>query len=322
MLGIVTPGAGAVQGNPRFWASSVAMLVLLTVLATACSDGGGSQVTCNGGESEETTSTLDGQEAGPAMEPGTVPADGYESIGRPDADVVVLVAQGGPVLSLAVNRVEMAFAGIDLDEVQVVLVPQAQTVAPERFLDADISFGEAQDVDAQSVALLIDAIRHFEAQDRRVFVVGLSFGTFVVQDMLARHDPSADGYLLMAGRLDMPAEAWEIFANGDAPGFVDGTDVILRGTGLVPRERNMARLAAGLAHNRYSELLAGVDLCDVVYVSGEDDERVGRLADHEREVLESQGAPVIIGPGRHDETIETSLDRGLALLLGQQVVRP
>lgn len=209
------------------------------------------------------------------------------------------------------------FTGIDLNELQLVLVHQAQTIDPERFFASDISFEEAMELDAQSVELLEAAIGHFKQRQRRVFVVGVSFGTFVVQDMLARQATAADGYLLMVGRLDMPAEAWQIFAAGDSPGFVDGTDVILRGTGVVPRERNMARLAAGLAHNRYTDLLAEANLCDVVYVTGENDERVGRLSADGREFLEARGAEVIVGPGRHRETVEAYFGEGLALLQGR-----
>ena len=35
----------------------------------------------------------------------------------------------------------------------------------------------------------------------------------------------ADGYLLMVGRLDMPAAVWEGFAEGTMVGFVDGVEI-------------------------------------------------------------------------------------------------
>lgn len=153
-----------------------------------------------------------------------------------------------------------------------------------------------------------------------MYVVGLSFGTLLALELLANVEPPADGYLLMVGRLDLPTEAAEIYAEGDAPGFVDGTELVLRGTGVTTRERNQARLVAALARHRYSERLADADLCRMVFVAGEEDERVGRLGDAERELLERRGAEAVIGPGRHDETVEDHLASGLARLLGPDLV--
>ena len=297
------------------------LLAVVVMVATACSADTESGVDCSAGRSTAAGPSPDSvTTAATGAEIGDTVAARYESVGDPEAEVVVVVAQGGPVLALSLNRAETVFAVVDLEEVHLVLVHQAQTIDPDRFLASDISFEEAQAIDAESVELLIAAVRHFKEQEKQVFVVGQSFGAFVVQDMLARQEVAADGYLLMVGRLDMPVEAWGVFADGDSPGFVDGTDVILRETGIVPRERNMARLAGGLAHRRYTELLAKVDLCDVVYITGDNDERVGRLSSDERDFLESRGAEVIVGPGRHGETIEAYLDEGLAQLLGRQLL--
>ena len=117
---------------------------------------------------------------------------------------------------------------------------------------------------------------HFQAQDKTVYVVGISVGAFMVQELLSTQGNVAAGYLIANGRLDMPPAVWTVYAEGRTVGFVDGVEIKHPRTGghepapegTVPLQRNMARLAAGLGHYRYTERLAGVDMTNVVYLSG------------------------------------------------------
>ena len=125
----------------------------------------------------------------------------------------------------------------------------------------------------------------------------------------------ADGYLLMVGRLDMPAEVWTVFAEGNFVGFENGIDIIdftdasEAGMGSDDPEdifgsKNAAKLAAGLGYNRYTGKLKDLNLENVIYYSGDMDEQVGRLAEEEIEFLVSHGARVVIRSDTgHEDTV-------------------
>ena len=287
----------------------VAVLALV-LLAAAC---GGRDA-----DSDAATSTTSPPET-------ALPADlaaTFEAVGNPDADVIIINTQGGPVTELAVDELDDLASLIDLDTTYLLTVHQAQTADPDRFTSADLSFDDAKAADVESVETLAALVRHYEDQDKQVYVVGISFGAFMTQELLATQGPIADGYLAMVGRLDMNEAVWTEFAEGRAAGFVDGVEVVAfpiedagMGAGTDAGDRNMARLAAGLGHHRYTERLADVDLSSLIYVYGELDEQVGRLSPAEISFLESAGATVWRSERGHDAADEF-LAAAVAEMLG------
>ena len=234
----------------------------------------------------------------------------YEAVGNPDADTVLVFAQGGPAPGLDANGFSLLTEGLDLDRLFVLNVHQVQTLEPERFLNADIDFEAAKSADVESVQIAADVVDHFRGSGKRVVVLGISFGAALVQDLLARQGNVADEYVIIAGRLDSPEEAWQLFSEGRAAEFIGGTEVVEVpiertgfGTGTAPGERNMARLVAGFDFNRYTELLADIDLSNVTYGYGDMDEYVGRLTENEIAFLEAAGAQVVSDPGGHVDAI-------------------
>lgn len=279
-------------------------------------------------EAPATTAPAATTEAATTTEPAVEPAEPdvpavppelegtFGSFGNPGADTVVIVTQGGPVTFLLGPEVLIEEVGqLNPEQVQLVSVHQAQTLEPDRFIAADISFDDAKAADAASVAMLADVVAYFKDQGKTVHVVGFSFGAFMVQDLLATQGNIADGYLIKVGRVDMPDEVWTEFSEGRAVGFVDGVEIIKfdiadagMGGETPEADRNMARLAAGLGHKRYTELLADVDLSNVVYVYGDVDEQVGRLSEAEVAFLESRSATVIEYQGGHATPAEVTQD--------------
>ena len=243
--------------------------------------------------------------------------DSYHSFGNPDAGVVVVNSQGGPMPALVRKREILEKLGLlNLERIHLVNVHQAQTINPAPFTAADITFDEAKAADGESVEVLAALVDHFQAQGKTVYVVGISFGAFMVQELLATQGNVAEGYLIANGRLDMPPTIWTVFAEGRTVGFVDGVEIEDPRTGghepapegTVPLQRNMARLAAGLGHYRYTERLAGVDMTNVVYLSGTLDEQVGRLSDAEVAFLAERGADVVQYDGGHSVPDAAALD--------------
>ena len=305
--------------------SLIAGVFAATVALSAC---GASEAVPPTSAPVETPPTVTPEASSPTSAPVQTPPtvtpeaawaieDAYHSFGNPDAGVVVVNSQGGPMPTLVRKREILEKLGLlNLERIHLVNVHQAQTINPAPFTAADITFDEAKAADGESVEVLAALVDHFQAQGKTVYVVGISFGAFMVQELLATQGNVAEGYLIANGRLDMAPTIWTVFAEGRTVGFVDGVEIEDPRTGghepapegTVPLQRNMARLAAGLGHYRYTERLAGVDMTNVVYLSGTLDEQVGRLSDAEVAFLAERGADVVQYDGGHSVPDAAALD--------------
>lgn len=242
--------------------------------------------------------------------------DKYYITGNRDADLVIINTQGGPSVSLFTTEFVEVFSAVDLTKAAILNVHQAQTLNPDLFANQQITFEEAIDYGKQTTALLAEVVQDFKNQGKKVYVTGFSYGAFAVADLLATQGNIADGYLLQAGRLDMPAEVWEVFSMGMFAGFEsDGVTVVnfnsaeeagMEGPGLYTSE-NLAKIAAAFGHKRYTELLDNLDLSNTTYIYGQADEQVGRLSDAEVTFLTEHGADVKPTPGGHGSELMDQL---------------
>ena len=310
---------GVVMGNqtpPRNWLLGAA--IAAAVALCACGSGGDATPTPSATATPAPTPTVAAtvETASPTPTVETVAAtptealppveDTYVGIGASDATTVVVLAQGGPLPSLApTHEVTSRLGPLDLEQVFLVNVHQAQTIDPGAFAVLDLTFEEAVIASSRSVAMLAAVVEHFQDQGKTVYVVGISFGAFVVQELLATQGNVAEGYLIVTGRIDMPDGIWTEFAEGRNAGFVGGVEIVKypdragQDRAAAAFHRNSARLAAGLGHYRYSERLAHVDMTNVVYVFAALDEQVGRLTEPELAFLAQRGADVIEHGGGH-----------------------
>ncbi len=234
----------------------------------------------------------------------------YYAIGNADSDTVIVNTQGGPMPILDTDEFAEMFSEVDLENALVVNVHQDQTLHQDKINKKVISFEEAKTIDAESVRILAEVVDGFLRQKKRVYVVGISFGAWMVQDLLATQGSVADGYLIQVGRLDMPEEIWKSFAAGGGGYFEDGVTPVVESlddvdeTKLSSRkfvEQNLPKIAAGLGNKRYTKLLVDVDLSKVTYMYGERDEAVGRLSESELEFLKNKNVSIFAAPGGHGD---------------------
>lgn len=293
----------------RDWLRGTALAVTAAVLACAPDDGAAPipSTTPATAPTAAATETVQTTAPAPARDLPAL-ADTYLTVGDAASPTVVVLAQGGPLPSLVPTEELTGRLGVlDLEQVLLVHVHQAQTIDPVAFAAGDITFEEARAAGSRSVAMFAAVVDHFREQGKRVYVAGISFGAFVVQELLATRGNVAEGYLLVTGRIDMPEGIWTEFAAGRTAGFARGVEIVKHPGGEAARggadavfHRNSARLAAGLGHHRYSERLAGVGMANVVYVFAALDEQVGRLSEAELAFLAERGAEVIEHDGGHD----------------------
>ena len=221
-------------------------------------------------------------------------------VANPDADTVWIFEQGGPAHEIS-NEVLFAFLSFrGHEDIHLVQAHQTLTLNPRLAArHARLSVANLQAEVDVSVEILRRVIDHFNAQAKHVVVVGYSYGSFLVARYLALHGPhGADRYLLMAGRLDMPAEfvAGALagmlyhFPNAVAPELSDRRPT-------TDQESIELRIAGATFYDRYTERLTGTDLRKAIYVYATADTVVGRLAEPEVRFLQDNGAAVIAGEG-------------------------
>lgn len=239
--------------------------------------------------------------------------------GEEDAPIVLINAQSGPDTELTKDDVDTIFQLFNTTDLLAVNVHQAQTQNPSLIENDDISFDEAINFNSESVEMLYQVIKYFKDQGRTVYVLGISYGAFMAQELIAKEGVDvADKYLIMVGRLDMNDLVWQAFSEGLLGYFENGITPIIddeEDPDMVGR--NLNKLAAGLAMNRYTQLFNNFqDLSNITYIYGETDQAVGRLTDPEVQFLESKNVNIIAGSGDHDETISDFIIQGFSEAFG------
>ena len=231
----------------------------------------------------------------------------FRVFGDTDSDTVWIYEQGGPIHLLDEEPLLHFHNYPGHDTVQFVQVHQTLTLNHNLALrHRELSFAQLQAEVDVSVEILHRTIEHFKAQDKEVVVIGHSYGAFLTTRYLWRKGTAtADRYLIMAGRLDMPRVVVDGVLNGVFyyfPNAVDPEPADVQPA--TDREFLELRIMGVTGHDRYTQRLAGSDLSRVLYVYGSEDLTVGRLTADEVSFLTSSGARVIAVPGDHDSMFE------------------
>ncbi len=216
--------------------------------------------------------------------------------GNKESKIVVVNTQGGPLTELDDEGVDRI-----LNESQTqsstlfVNVHQEQTKNPAPFRATEITIEQAKEYNDQSVNYLKRVLDFFKMQeDKKVYVLGLSFGALMAQELIATHGVDiADGFLLGVGRLDMDKEMLQSASQGKWAEFIydDNGDytieVFWEGDDI--ETKNSAILAAGLGYNRYTKKLDPInDLSKITYVYGNRDDAIGSLSEQEIQFLKKK----------------------------------
>lgn len=234
------------------------------------------------------------------------------------APTVLINAQGGPDIVLSEDIVHKILIDFNTTGILTLNVHQAQTLNPDILMGNDITLEQAVDFNAESVETLYKVVKYFKDQGRTVYVLGISFGAFIAQELIAKKGIDvADNYLIMSGRLDMNEVIWQAAAEGIFGYFVNGVTPVLGEPEEIPLERNAARITAGLGMNRYTQRLNTIDdLSNVTYIYGTTDQFVGSLTAEEVQFLKSRNVNILTGSGDHDEPFVGFFEQGFKEAFG------
>ena len=234
-----------------------------------------------------------------------VPVEGS----NPNANTVWIYEQGGPVGELEEGSAALSTFANNSNDQFIVRVHQALTYDNNiygKYLNTRL--GEMV-VDV-NVDILHRVIKHFKSQGKRVIVFGHSHGGFIITRYLAqRSDAAADKYAIMGSRLDMEKTTYEGLLNRNYYYYPDYVTPTLHPS-IQPENTNQEVelfLTGIMFKERYTERLQNVNLSNVVFAHGTNDDTNGRLTSEEKTFLQSKGAQVItIEGGDHNSMINQS----------------
>lgn len=235
--------------------------------------------------------------------------------GNTKSDIVMLFAQGGPMPTLDFIFIKDSILNEfpNAKKYKRVYVHQSQTYNNSIVNSgAKFSFSDAKHEGNISAEILYRTIDYFKKQKKKVIVIGHSFGAFVIPNYLALKPNIADKIIIMAGRLDMNEEICKSFSEGNLIAFEEDGLTVQRSQGLqglimyvllskkVKKKISVTtKLAAGIGHKRFTDLLKFKDLSNVLYVYGELDQSVGRLTEKEVDFLNQKNVSIIKTNGGH-----------------------
>lgn len=239
--------------------------------------------------------------------------------GDEKAPTVLINVQAGPSPELAEDIVEFIVTTFNTTDILTVNPHQAQTLNPNILLGNEITVDQAVNFNAESVETLYQVVQYFKDEGRTVYIVGLSFGAFITQELIAQKGIDvADKYLIITGRLDINDVMWQGLAEGKNAYFENGVTPIVDTEPFVDvLNRNEARLFAGIAMNRYTQQFNTIEsLSKITYIYGTTDEAVGSLTAEEVSFLQSKNANILSGNGGHDEPFIGFVEQGFSDAFG------
>ena len=249
------------------------------------------------------------------------PAENYYKWGpssNKNALVVLLYSQRGPLHYLLNNPLydyERFFHVAYVHQAQNLKNRSEKDGLDARLLSKDmvapISMEKARQASMKSAAILHKVAKHFKAQNKTVYLVTESFGSFIIPHTLTYYGNNFDKILIKAGRLKMP-KAVVAVARDKCSGTFNEDGVTFepidcekqkkrakRKNKNIAKIKSKNRLQVALRENNYIELLQDVSLKNVKYIYGKKDKKVGKLTNEEIDFLKKKGATVEAFDGGH-----------------------
>ena len=251
--------------------------------------------------------------------PESLEKQGY-SFGNPNSDEVIIYLQGGPVNQITTYGFEMLMnltGGIDEKNYFLINMRESHTLHPEETEKEEISWEQAKKYNEKTVNTLYELISFFKSQNKKVYVVGGSYGSLVGLKSIVDYNNIADRYLLMVGRLDMTKEVSKAYSMGLEANFEsDAITPIIGEKSDNIYTVNMRKIAAAINRDeKYTELLKDTDLSNLTYIYSEIDQNVGKLTEHEVAFLKSKNATVKSVKVEHGKWAKHLLKEGLEMIL-------
>ncbi|RMA58017.1 hypothetical protein [Ulvibacter antarcticus] len=240
--------------------------------------------------------------------------------GDPTNQIVTIFLQGGPKDDLDFEtRKKSSWRYLpEYDKYYAIHLHQSNTLNPAMFAyDCDFTMAMARKEVDNSSEILYRAIKHFKDLDKTVYVMGHSYGAFIIPHYLATRPSIADKYFIISGRIDDPKVVVKAHKKGFNGIYKNGVTFISDEGAKDYSDYNgwalkyyiaKQRIKAAIGEISYSKALKNVDLSDVTYIYNPNDDRVGGLTESELEFLNSKSVSTFSVDWEHGYTIRGLVD--------------
>ncbi|MEM1220628.1 MAG: alpha/beta fold hydrolase [Bacteroidota bacterium] len=238
-------------------------------------------------------------------------SDWWLADGDANSDTVVIFCQGGPSDSLQFKPGQRTYWRYlpGYARSYKIFLHQYNTFFPAIFQSEDFTVDDAERITQYSVDILAEAVRYFKGQNKEVWLIGHSYGAFLVTHYLATHPNEANKVAVLSARIDVPQETYESHLKGVNGYFEEGVT-------FVPDDRDLSTfseekrksyhvkqlLKGSLGSIQHSTLMTDKDLTGVFYFNGDKDDRVGEMTQAEIDFLKGKGAKVFKTRYNHSDT--------------------
>ncbi|MFK7907987.1 MAG: hypothetical protein AB8B69_22840 [Chitinophagales bacterium] len=259
----------------------------------------------------------------PSYPPTILPSDTsklWVAAGNPEQEVVLILLQGGPKDYLGfVDKGKTSWRYLpNYEQYYRVHLHQANTYNPKIFEYNDSFTLKMAKTEVDNTSeMLYQTIKYFKDRQKTVYVLGHSYGAFIIPHYLSTRPSLADKYVVISGRIDDDPVGLEAHRQGfngiyveDGRKFESDKEQDL--TDYTESEKKYYQVkqwlkwAIGLP--KYSEKLSDIDLSNMTYIYCPNDSRVGRLTEEEIDFLTSKKANVFSTNHKHGHTIRALVD--------------
>lgn len=233
--------------------------------------------------------------------------------------IVTIFLQGGPKDELDFEkRGKSSWRYLpDYKDYYSIHLHQANTLNKQIFLyDCEFTMKMARAEVDNTSEILFRAIKYFKDQGKTVWVMGHSYGAYIIPHYLATRPSLADKYVIISGRIDDPKNVIKAHKKGYNGEYVDGVNFVSEETKdfrdynrwAIKYYTGKQLLKAAIGEVEYSKALKEVDLSNTIYIYNPTDKRVGGLTNNEISFLKNKGVQVFSTKWEHGYTIRELVD--------------
>lgn len=240
----------------------------------------------------------------------------WVSEGDSAKEIITIFLQGGPKDELSfVTRGKTSWRYLpNFNDYYRVHLHQANTLNTDIFrYTGEFTMKMARKEVDNTSEILYRAIKYFKDRNKTVYVMGHSYGAFVIPHYLATRPSLADKYVIASGRIDDPKNAVAAHEKGFNGLYQDGT-IFISDEGTEDSEaatkyyKVKQLLKAAIGEISYSMALTDVDFTNSIYIYNAKDERVGGLTQPELDFLKSKGFQIYRTEHEHSDTVYGLVD--------------
>ncbi|CAM1353370.1 hypothetical protein [Tenacibaculum insulae] len=234
--------------------------------------------------------------------------------------IVIIFLQGGPKdeLDFEKNKKSHWRHLPNYKNYYSIHLHQANTFNPKMFTyDCNFTMKMARKEVNNTSEMLSKAIKHFKEKGKTVWVMGHSYGAYIIPHYLASNTSLADKYVIISGRINDPKNVIKAHKKGFNGIYDDGITFVSDEKDNDFKDYNIwaikyytakQRLKAAIGEISYIKALKSIDLSNVTYIYSPKDKRVGGLTKQEIQFLQIKNAKVFKTHHEHGYTIRGLLD--------------